>query len=351
MSMVDGPIDPATGLPCSICSDGNFIRLDATGRDEMRAELAGWKDVCGAPLDREAMLARAAAIPMLRSAGVLGEESGAMLERLLAAYDARESTEVALPEDAYDALALRLRVRVDAAAAVGEIANFTNELAERGGVEDAHAYVFAAWAASAMRAGEALWSAAKRADELPIGASLDAEHRAVAAEPLGISGMSESALDVAGDVEFAVELATGAARVTAALARIAADAEAWLARGAKLHDEADAPARAFFAALGPASSAASADQAALLDAARRAPFGTAPWADARRIAIDHGARVRASVRAMRYALYRLVLTGAPAPAPPARIGEILAALRAAVYDASYRVGNVPALDDARRAIG
>ncbi len=351
MSMVDGPIDPATGLPCSICADGNFVRLDATGRDELRSELVGWADVRGEPLVREALLARAAAVPMLRNAGVIGEESGGLLERLLAAYDAPEAIEVVLPDDAYDALALRLRVRVDGAAALGEIANLANELAERGGVEPTHAYLFAAWAASALRAGDALWNAVKRADELPIGASLAADHRAVAAELLGLSGMVESALDAAGDVDFAADFAWGGARVMATLARIGAEAEALLARGAKLHAEDDAAARAFFAGLGPSAAAIGAEATVLLDVARSSPFGAAPWGEARRVAIEHGAVVRASVRAMRYALYRLVLDGTAAPAPPERIAEILGALRASVYDASYRVGNVRPLDDVRRAIG
>jgi hypothetical protein len=371
---LSGPIDPATGLPCPICNDGTPVRHDTTGRDDMLPELLAWSDARprDATLVREETIARAAGITMLARAGAIDvARAKTIRETLLAAFDASAQTQgsikpppaLAMPDDAYASLALRLRVRIEAASAFGELTNFANELAMRAGIEHkavvvradgaiAASYLMSTWATSALRAGEMLWDAARRADALPIGVTLPAEHRAVAAEILGLGAFCESALDVDGDVDFALDYVWAGARVMTALARLGADAWALLASGATLHAEAE-PARSFFREIGTRAGAASARARALVDAARASPFGRSPD-DVRAAAAETGATVIASIRAMRVALYHVVLdpkAREPSAGPSAeRIAEELGALRASTFGCSERVANVRPLALMRRAI-
>lgn len=329
---------------CPDCAAGEV--RDVTGRAEMLPELVRW---CAGEREpprshlREELLVRAASVV---AANATNSQEGAWILRqhLLEAIDDPGAHDLprlrkACPRDDHEGAALRLVTKLEVASTLAEVQNLANELAERAAQENA--LVLTAWASALLRAGDALWSAAKRADECPLFAG----DRTLAAELLGFGALAQNPLDAAADRDFVLDAIVGEARILELLSRVATDAIALMEDGSSAYvrsDAGSAPKDALVLVRERAIEASAAVPEALR-IVRETPPTKAPL-------LELPSEARGALRAMRVALFHVVLDPTRIVVGEAHADEAIAAVRSGAYDVSYRVGSVQPLAELRRAI-
>ncbi|MCC6649206.1 MAG: argininosuccinate lyase [Polyangiaceae bacterium] len=253
-----------------------IARTAATGA-AMLPSLVAWSSSyeLDRALAREDLLGSAAHVTMLCHAGLVSRVDAAQLKsELLAMFYLASKGSLALPDGEEDihmaveaelarrlgpvagrlhtarsrndqvCLDLRLHVRAEAAALLGSVADLVAYLAARGASERdtllpaythrqraqpiSAAFLLGAWAAGLVRAGRALAFCLDGVDELPLGSgacsgSSLAIDRALVAELLAFSRLSDNALDTVGHRDFALDYTYAASRVLLALGKLSAD--------------------------------------------------------------------------------------------------------------------------------
>ncbi len=260
----------------STTSAGGIARTAATGAAMLPA-LVEWSSSYSLDraLAREDLLGSAAHVVMLARAGLVPREDASALRReLLAMFGAAAAGALALPDGEEDihmaveaelgkrlgavagrlhtarsrndqvCLDLRLHVRAEAGGLLASLAELVAYLAarsidERDALLPAYthrqraqpisaAFLLCAWGASLARAGRALAFCLDGVDELPLGSgacsgsSLPID-RALVAELLAFSRVSDNALDTVGHRDFALDYTYAASRVLLALGKLSAD--------------------------------------------------------------------------------------------------------------------------------